>query len=255
MLRVKGLQVRYGALAPVLRGVDIEVPGGSLVCVLGTNGVGKTTLLRALSGSLPLYAGAIVAGRIEWEGKDVTKARADQLVRSGVVHSPEGRGIFGNLSVDDNLRAGAFTRKRKDLEASLAEMYEFFPDLTDRRSQRGGLLSGGQQQMLAIARALMARPKLLLLDEPSLGLAPQAVENIARIIRRINAEGTGVILVEQNAVMALELSDYAYVLEGGRAALEGPAAELKQSDDVRRMYLGLGPEDRRPGAAEQVSHG
>jgi len=210
------------------------------VCVLGSNGAGKTTLLRTISNTLFLYGGAATKGSITWNGREVTKVKADRLVRLGIVQAPEGRGIFAGLTVEENLRAGGFTRSRRDVESSLRECYEVFPEIADRRSARGGLLSGGQQQMLAIARALMAAPQLLLLDEPSLGLAPKMVDSVAKVIRQINDKGTAVVLVEQNAVMALDLADYAYVLEGGRIGLHGPAAELQGSDEVRRLYLGLG---------------
>ena len=237
MLSVRDLEVRYGAVT-VLRGVSIECGPGSLISVLGPNGAGKTTLLRAISNSLGAYHGSIRAGTVTWNGRDVTRMKPDKLVKLGVVQSPEGRGIFASLTVEENLRVGGFTQKRRDVQRRLKYGYELFPDLADRKSLRAGLLSGGQQQMLAIARALMAAPKLLLLDEPSLGLAPFSVDAVAEYIRRVHSEGTAVVLVEQNAGMAFELAEYAYVLDQGRIGLHGPSSTLVVSDEVRRLYLG-----------------
>ena len=206
MLSVRDLEVRYRAVI-VLRGVSIDCGPGSLVCVLGPNGAGKTTLLRAISNSLGAYHGSVHAGTVTWNGRNVTRMKPDTLVKRGVVQSPEGRGIFASLTVDENLRVGGFTRKRRDVERRLKYGYELFPDLADRKFLGAGLLSGGQQQMLAIARALMAAPRLLLLDEPSLGLAPLTVDAVAEYIRTVHSEGTAVVLVEQNAAMALELAE------------------------------------------------
>jgi branched-chain amino acid transport system ATP-binding protein len=245
MLSVRDLEVRYGAVN-VLRGVSLDCGPGSLVCVLGPNGAGKTTLLRAISHSLEAYGGSIRGGSITYNERNVTNAQPDKLVRLGVVQSPEGRGIFASLSVDDNLRVGGFTVKRRDVDARVKQSYEMFPDLVSKKSLAAGLLSGGQQQMLAIARALMAKPKLLLLDEPSLGLAPLTVDAVAEYIRLVHQQGTSVLLVEQNAGVALELAEYAYVLEEGRIGLHGPSAELIGSDEIRRLYLGVSTSEAMP---------
>lgn len=239
MLKIDGLEVGYGQSAVALHGVDLEVHPGSLVAVLGSNGAGKTTLLRAISNSLSPFGGAVTAGAIEWDGNDLVRTKADRIVRLGVVQAPEGRGIFGGLTVGENLRVGAFTRRRAEIRVSLSETLELFPRLRERIDQRAGFLSGGEQQMLAIGRALMARPRLLLLDEPSLGLAPKIIDDVAEVVARIKEAGTTVVLVEQNASMALEMADYGYVLENGVVSLHGPASDLRDSDDVRRLYLGL----------------
>lgn len=235
LLEVNALQVRYGAIR-ALHDVSLTVEQGKIVTLIGSNGAGKTTTLRAISGMLKPSGGSVV-----FDGKPIAGMPPHRLVRMGMSHAPEGRGIFANLSVDENLSLGAFTRDdhdeiAKDRERALG----LFPRLRERISQNAGTLSGGEQQMLAIARALLARPRLLLLDEPSLGLAPQVVQTIFRIIREINESGTTILLVEQNAHMALSISHFAYVLEVGRIAMAGPAAELAKSDEVRKAYLGVG---------------
>src|SRR4051794_28864797 len=219
----------------------MSVAPGSVVAVLGSNGAGKSTLLRAISGTLSLQDGAVTGGSIHFQGRDLAGVEPALLVRMGIVQVPEGRRIFGDLTVEENLRAGATTVKDKAARARARDrVFELFPRLAERRSQRGVLLSGGEQQMLAIGRALMSEPKLLLLDEPSLGLAPKLVEQIGEVVREINRQGTSVVLVEQNAAMALEVADRAFVLEVGRTTLEGSAAELATSDEVRERYLGVG---------------
>jgi ABC-type branched-subunit amino acid transport system ATPase component len=240
LLEVTDLEVSYGGVR-ALRGLSLTVPSGSIVAVLGSNGAGKTTLLRAISGTLPLQRGTIDGGSIELEGRALTGLDPSVIVHAGVVQVPEGRRIFGELTVEENLRAGAWGRSGRHGRAeAYARVYDLFPRLAERRSQRGALLSGGEQQMLAIGRALMSDPRLLLLDEPSLGLAPQLVERIGETVQAINRQGTAVVLVEQNAAMALELADRATVLEVGEVAVEGSADELSRSDDVRERYLGLG---------------
>ncbi len=234
LLAVQGLEVAYGAI-PAVKGVDLEVRAGEIVAVIGANGAGKTTTLAAVSGLL-----APRAGTIRFEGRSLAGRRADEIVRSGVVQVPEGRAILTRLTVAENLSLGAYTRRdrdaaARDLESTLAR----FPVLRERAGQLAGTLSGGEQQMLAIGRALMARPKLLLLDEPSTGLAPLVVAEIFELVARIRAEGTAVLLVEQNARQALRIADRAYVLETGRIVMAGPAALLAESPDVRRAYLGL----------------
>src|SRR5919108_325454 len=249
LLDVRDLEVSYGGVR-ALRGLSVVVPAGEIVAVLGSNGAGKSTLLRAVSGTLSLQRGTIDGGSIELEGTTLVGLDPAAIVRAGVVQVPEGRRIFGDLTVEENLRAGAWGRTERGGRAeAYARVYDLFPRLRERRAQRAGLLSGGEQQMLAIGRALMSEPRLLLLDEPSLGLAPQLVQRIGETVQAINRQGTSVVLVEQNAAMALEIAHRAYVLEVGRVALEGTASELAASDEVRAKYLGVVPDAAAPAAA------
>jgi branched-chain amino acid transport system ATP-binding protein len=244
-LAVTDLTVDYGPVR-ALREVSLLVPEGGFVAVLGGNGAGKSTLLRAVSGVLPFHGGTLRSGTITAAGTQLSGRRPDQIVRQGVVQIPEGRDVFARMTVAENLRAGALgARDRKTVAAARERVLRLFPVLAERERQRAGLLSGGEQQMLAIGRALMAEPKLLLLDEPSLGLAPIMIGRIAETIRAINAEGIAVLLIEQNAALALELASYACVLEVGAVALEGSAKELVSSPEVRDRYLGItgGDED------------
>ena len=242
VLHVRDLHVSYGGVR-ALRGVTLAVTEGEIVAVLGNNGAGKSTLLRAISRTLALQRGTIDGGAVELRGRPLTGLDPADVVRSGVVQVPEGRRIFGDLTVAENLRAGTFGRGgREGLAEAHARVFELFPRLEERRTQRAGLLSGGEQQMLAIGRALMADPKVLLLDEPSLGLAPQVVDQIGEIVEQINAQGTAVVLVEQNAAMALKVAHRALVLEVGQVALEGDAQQLASSDEVRERYLGVAGE-------------
>jgi branched-chain amino acid transport system ATP-binding protein len=234
MLEVDAAEVTYGKVR-ALRGVTLNVPADGIVTVIGGNGAGKTTTLRAISGLARLAAGAI-----RLDGARIDGLAPDRVVARGVAHVPEGRRVFPDLTVEENLRTGAFLRRdRAAVAADLDAAFARFPRLRERRRQRARTLSGGEQQMLAIGRALMARPRLLLMDEPTMGLAPVIVEEIARIVRDIKAQGVAVVLVEQNAQLALELADYAYVLETGRLALEGPSRTLHDNDHVRAAYLGL----------------
>jgi len=234
MLEVQDLNVHYGAIH-ALHGVNLKVDQGQIVTLIGCNGAGKSTTLRTISGLLKP-----TAGQVMFEGKSISDRAPHEIVRLGVAQSPEGRGIFANLSVDENLEMGAFARKDRAQIAKDREMaLGLFPRIRERLKQNAGTLSGGEQQMLAMARALMARPRLLLLDEPSLGLAPQIVQTIFKIIREINASGTTILLVEQNAHMALEVAHYAYVLEVGRIVMGDDAKKLAQSDEVRKAYLGI----------------
>jgi len=233
VLSVQGLDVYYGAVH-ALKGVDVRADAGEIVTLIGANGAGKTTLLRTISGLVPPRA-----GRIEFEGRDITKVPAHEIVGLGISQSPEGRLVFANLSVADNLELGAYRRKDKPGIAEDRErVFHLFPRLLERRRQSAGTLSGGEQQMLAIGRALMSRPRLLLLDEPSLGLAPLLVREIFRTIRDINARGVTILLVEQNAHMALTVAGRGYVLETGRVVLEDRAASLLQNAEVKKAYLG-----------------
>ncbi|MBM4108288.1 MAG: ABC transporter ATP-binding protein [Phycisphaerae bacterium] len=233
MLDVSNLKVSYGAVQ-ALHGVSLRVEKGQIVTLIGSNGAGKTTTLRAISGLLKCSA-----DRVAFEGRELRGMPPHEIVRLGVAQAPEGRGIFANLSVNENLEMGAFIRNDVDrVRQDKKEVFELFPRLKERLAQNAGTLSGGEQQMLAIARALLTRPRLLLLDEPSLGLAPQIVQTIFKVIREINQAGTTILLVEQNAHMALKVAHRAYVLEVGRVAMEGDAKELAKSDQVRKAYLG-----------------
>jgi branched-chain amino acid transport system ATP-binding protein len=250
MFSVRGVTVTYnGGAIRALHGVSFDVPTAGVVAVLGSNGAGKTTLLRALSGNLAGFGGRLDSGRIEFDGTSLTGRNAAALVRSGVVQVPEGRRIFGRLTVEENIRIGAFTRRDRAAKAATrARVLELFPALTAKLHQRAGLLSGGEQQMLAIARGLMAAPKVLLLDEPSLGLAPLVVDRIGEVIHEINEQGTTVLLVEQNAAMALRVATYGIVLTVGEVTLAGPASALAADSGLQELYLG-GPLDGRADVA------
>ena len=233
MLTVEGLECRYGKVAAV-RDLSLDVRKGELVSLIGANGAGKTTTLKAISGVL-----APRAGRIVFEGEDITRASARRVLELGIAHCPEGRRVFPYMTVRENLEMGCYLRKDKArIEADMLRLYERFPILRERRAQAAGTLSGGEQQMLAISRALMSRPKLVMFDEPSLGLAPNLVERTFDIIRQIRAEGVTVIMVEQNALAALELSDRSYVLEQGRVSLTGTGGALLDDPHVKKAYLG-----------------
>jgi branched-chain amino acid transport system ATP-binding protein len=232
-LVVEGLDVYYGAVH-ALKGVSLHVEAGEIVTLIGANGAGKTTLLRTISGLVPSRA-----GRIVFEGKDISRVPAHEIVGLGVSQSPEGRLVFANLSVQDNLELGAYRRRdRAEIAKDQEAVFQLFPRLLERRRQLSGTLSGGEQQMLAIGRALMSRPRLLLLDEPSLGIAPLLVRDIFRNITEINRRGVTVLLVEQNAHMALGIAKRGYVLETGRVVLEDESAKLAANDEVRAAYLG-----------------
>ena len=238
VLSIAGLVTGYGASHRVLDGVDLLVRPQSVVTVLGSNGAGKSTLLRAISGTLGLHGGTIESGEITFEGERIDKIDPAAIVKAGVVQAPEGRQVFTRMSVEENLRAGAHTIPKSEHAAARDRVFELFPRLADRRGQRAGLLSGGEQQMLAIGRALMSHPKLLLLDEPSLGLAPKLVQQIGQIVTEINEQGTAVVLVEQNATMAMRVAHHAVVLEVGSVALSGTVSEFEDSDEIARLYLG-----------------
>lgn len=239
MLEVRNLQVSYRGAILALRSVSISVPMGAVVAVLGSNGAGKTTLLRAISGMLPAYRGSVDAGSIKLEDRDLVGRSPAAIAAAGVIQAPEGRRIFTRLTVAENLRIGGFAVKdRTARTAARTRVFELFPILFDRREQRAGLLSGGEQQMLAIGRALMAGPRILLVDEPSLGLAPRVVGQLGNVIQEINAQGTTVMLIEQNAAMALSVASHAFVLTVGVVTLSGSAEELTADNQVRDLYLG-----------------
>ncbi|MQA34329.1 ATP-binding cassette domain-containing protein [Modestobacter roseus] len=245
LLRVEHLDVSYDGAVQALRDVSLEVAEGEVVAVLGSNGAGKTSLLRAVSRALGSYGGAVTGGTIHFDGVDLAGLDTSAVVRRGLVQVPEGRRVFRDLTVEENLRAGGFTvRDGTARDEARDRVFDLFPVLAERRGQLGGLLSGGQQQMLAMGRALMTSPRLLLLDEPSLGLAPLLVDQIGEIITTINAQGTAVLLIEQNAVMGLRVADRAHVLEVGHVTASGSADELAASDDVRERYLGVTATER-----------
>ncbi|MDR7550086.1 MAG: ABC transporter ATP-binding protein [Armatimonadota bacterium] len=244
LLRVTNVETAYYGRLTVLRGVSLEVPAGSVVTILGSNGAGKSTLLRTIMGYIPDQP---EKGTIEVMGRRVNGWDPEDIAALGVAYIPEGRGIFPELTVAENLRLGAYVRTDRSVADDIAAMEARFPILRDRRRQLAGTLSGGEQQMLAIARALLGRPKLLLLDEPSLGLAPRIVAEVFRIIRGIHTGGTAILLVEQNARQALAVADYGYVLESGRIVLEGTSARLQADPNVQELYLGIVREESAKG--------
>lgn len=234
LLELKNVETYYGPVMAI-RGISLEVRAGQIVTLLGANGAGKTTVLKTISGAMDPQKGSI-----ELDGLSIQARDPDVIARMGVAHVPEGREVFPFLSVEENLRTGAFCRSDDRIEADLATVYGYFPVLKEKHGQQAGFLSGGQQQMLAIGRALMLDPRIVLLDEPSLGLAPKLVQEIAAIIRRINREReVAILLVEQNASVALEIADYGYLMENGRVVMEDTAERLAQASDVREFYLGL----------------
>jgi branched-chain amino acid transport system ATP-binding protein len=232
MLVLEDVNTYYGNIH-ALQGISLRVGRGEIVTLIGANGAGKTTTLKTISGLLHPRK-----GKVSFEGKDISRTAAHQLVRQGIGHAPEGRRIFSRMTVLENLLMGAFTRDQKTIGPDIDRVMELFPRLRERTHQLGGTLSGGEQQMLAIGRALMSAPRVLLLDEPSLGLAPILVQQVFQKIRDINAQGTTVLLVEQNALQALSIAHRAYVLQTGRVVLTGPAAEVKENESVRKAYLG-----------------
>ena len=233
MLEVKDLEVYYGVIQAI-KGVSFQVNQGEVIALIGANGAGKTTILHTITGLLSPKRGSVM-----FEGKEITKVPAHKIVSMGMAHVPEGRRVFAELSVYENLKMGAYTRKdKKEIEESLANVYKRFPRLEERKNQMAGTLSGGEQQMLAMGRALMSRPKIILMDEPSMGLSPIMVNEIFDIIRAVSEGGTTVLLVEQNAKKALGIADRAYVLETGKIVLEGKAEELLENDSIKKAYLG-----------------
>ena len=234
LLTLRNIETYYGPIVAI-RGVSLEVQEGTVVAILGANGAGKTTVLKTIGGAMDPQK-----GRVVFNGQDITSRDPDRIAKLGIGHVPEGREVFPFLNVDENLGVGAYTRRRADLNADLEMVYGYFPALAEHRKQPAGFLSGGQQQMLAIGRALMLRPRLMLLDEPSLGLAPRLVAEIAAIVQRLNKEqGMAILLVEQNARMALEVADYGYVMEVGRIVMEDTCERLKNATDIQEFYLGM----------------
>jgi branched-chain amino acid transport system ATP-binding protein len=248
LLSVNNIEVIYDHVILVLRGVSFEVPEGGVVTLLGANGAGKTTTLKAISNLLRSERGEVTKGSIEYQGGRVDRLSANDLVKRGVIQVMEGRHCFEHLTVEENLMTGAYTRGdgRSNINDDLDLVYSYFPRIKERRDVQAGYVSGGEQQMTAIGRALMARPKLILLDEPSMGLAPQLVEEIFEIVKRLNEnEGVSFLLAEQNANIALRYSKHGYILENGRVVLDGEAAALSENEDVKEFYLGLSASGRR----------
>ena len=247
LLGLNNIEVLYDDVILVLRGLSLEVAEGRIAALLGSNGAGKTTTLKAISGLLHVEDGEVSDGTIVFDGEEIQGMDAHRIVEKGLFQVLEGRRVFEHLTVRENLLAGGYTRgTRRWLNAEADKVYHYFPALAERRGQLAGHLSGGEQQMLALGRALMASPRMMLLDEPSLGLAPMLVESIFEIVQRINREeGTTILLVEQNARIALSVADYGYIMEGGRVVLEGAAEELRTNEDVKEFYLGLGEGGRR----------
>lgn len=248
LLRVNNIEVVYDHVILVLKGVSLEVPEGAIVTLLGANGAGKTTTLKAISNLLQAERGEVTKGSITYEGRRVDRLNPSALVKRGVIQVMEGRHAFGHLTCEENLLTGAYTRQdgRVAVARDLEMVYTYFSRLAERRHARAGYVSGGEQQMMVIGRALMARPKLILLDEPSMGLAPQLVAEIFDIVARLNKdEGVSFLLAEQNATVALRVADYGYVLENGRVVLDGDAEALRANEDVKEFYLGLSTTGRR----------
>jgi branched-chain amino acid transport system ATP-binding protein len=255
VLELANLEVVYNEVILVLRGLSIEVPDGQIVALLGANGAGKTTTLRAISGLLKNHDGVITKGTVTYNGEVLNGKDPADIVVAGITQVMEGRRVFGDLTVDENLVCGGYTIKDKaQTDEAYERVMELFPRLAERRKQISGYLSGGEQQMLAIGRALMASPKLLVLDEPSLGLAPKLIEQIRDIIVDINQQGTSVLLIEQNAMMALSIANYGYIMETGKVVMDGDAKKLLADDDVKEFYLGLHGEEGEKKSFKDVKH-
>jgi branched-chain amino acid transport system ATP-binding protein len=245
LLAIDNLEVAYDDVVLVLRGVSFAVPKASIVTLLGPNGAGKSTTLKSISGLLKAENGEIVAGDIRFEGRSIAHSPADRIVRGGIIQVMEGRRIIGDMTVLDNLKAGAFTRRDREVDSDIERVYAYFPRLRERNGL-AGYLSGGEQQMLAIGRAMMARPRMMLLDEPSMGLAPMLVQEVFAIIERLNRElGITMLLVEQNAHMALKVANYGYIMEQGKIVLDGTRGALSANEDVKEFYLGGGGNTRK----------
>ena len=248
VLSVNNVEVIYNHVILVLKGVSLNVPQGGIVALLGANGAGKTTTLKAISNLIRAERGEVTKGQIEFLGERIDRLRPDDLVRRGCIQVMEGRHCFGHLSIEENLLTGAFTRRdgRRAIADDLEMVYQFFPRLKERRASLAGYTSGGEQQMCAVGRAMMSRPKMILLDEPSMGLAPQVVEEIFEIVRQLNANsGVSFLLAEQNTNIALRYAHYGYILENGRIVLDGDAASLRENQDVKEFYLGVSGGDRK----------
>ena len=240
MLKLNNVEVKYAGVILVLRGVSLEIPEGAIISLLGSNGAGKTTTLKAVSGLLRTELGEVTAGTIEYEGRRIDKLDPEQIAKMGIIQVMENRQVLEHLTVEENLRLGGYIRKNNNVRKDLDMVYDYFPRLRNLRNATSGYLSGGEQQMVVMGRAMMAHPRIMLLDEPSMGLAPLIVDEIFEIIRRFNAEEKStVLLVEQNARTALAVSEYSYVMENGRVVLDGPSSRLAENEDIKEFYLGL----------------
>lgn len=255
MLTIENIEVTYHHTVQALRGLSLEVPEGKIVALLGTNGAGKTTTLKAASNLLALENGDVGAGRITFRGQSILSMQPDKLVQMGLFHVREGRRIFSEMTVEDNLVAASYALDRRRVKPDYDKVYDFFPRLRERRKQLAGYLSGGEQQMLAFGRAMIAQPSLILMDEPSLGLAPKVVKEIFNTIRRLNIEdGTSILLVEQNAGVAFSVADYGYVMESGQIVMEGDVETLRNDPDIRSFYLGVAEEGGARQSFRDVKH-
>jgi branched-chain amino acid transport system ATP-binding protein len=251
MLEIKNIQVHYNHVVEAVRDVSLTVEDGQIVALLGSNGAGKSTVLKTISQVLFPEEGEILHGQMQYDGLDLVTKNANQIVKAGIVQVPEGRRLFDTLTIEENLLIGAFSRPISELQDSLDEIYGLFPQLADRRKTLSGYLSGGEQQMVAVGRALVAKPKLLMLDEPSLGLAPQIIDKIFEVVTHQNkTNGLSILLVEQNAEVALSVADYGYIMENGRVVLDGYADELKKNDDVKEFFLGFSESGERKNYSE-----
>lgn len=257
LLEIDNIEVVYNKAVQVLRGLSLRVPQGAIVALLGSNGAGKSTTLKSVSGLLALEDGEVTAGEIRFKGRALKGAAPEKLVRDGLFHVMEGRRVFEDLTVEENLVAAtyALSGRKQSLSDAYELVYDYFPRLRERRKQLAGYLSGGEQQMLALGRALIAQPELIMLDEPSLGLAPQLVEEIFTIIARINREqGTAILLVEQNAAVSLAIASYGYIMENGKIVIDGPADKLSSNEDVQEFYLGVGGKEGEARSYRDIKH-
>ncbi|WP_417543251.1 ABC transporter ATP-binding protein [Marinobacter sp.] len=257
LLEIDNIEVVYNKAVQVLRGLSLRVPRGAIVALLGSNGAGKSTTLKSVSGLLALEDGEVTAGEIRFKGRPLKGMAPEKLVRDGLFHVMEGRRVFEDLTVEENLVAAtyALSGRKTSLNDSYELVYDYFPRLRERRKQLAGYLSGGEQQMLALGRALIAQPELIMLDEPSLGLAPQLVEEIFTIIARINREqGTAILLVEQNAAVSLAIASYGYIMENGKIVIDGPADKLATNEDVQEFYLGVGGKEGEARSYRDIKH-
>ncbi|WP_144778615.1 ABC transporter ATP-binding protein [Marinobacter maritimus] len=257
LLEIDNIEVVYNKAVQVLRGLSLRVPRGAVVALLGSNGAGKSTTLKSVSGLLALEDGEVTAGEIRFKGRPLKGMAPEKLVRDGLFHVMEGRRVFEDLTVEENLVAAtyALSGRKTSLNDSYELVYDYFPRLRERRKQLAGYLSGGEQQMLALGRALIAKPELIMLDEPSLGLAPQLVEEIFTIIARINREqGTAILLVEQNAAVSLAIASYGYIMENGKIVIDGPADKLATNEDVQEFYLGVGGKEGEARSYRDIKH-